>query len=108
MTGSDFTPADMAVLRKEGFRGQVLRDLIAEGVARKTPPVVVPVPRQPGRKPGAWPPGTSPPGPVVQDTDADWDAALDEYRAWTAADCPPCGHHCECGAGCQPTDGGSK
>lgn len=104
---ADFTEADMAVLRKAGFRGQVLRDLIAEGVARKTPPVVVPVPRQPGRTAGAWPPGTSPPGPLVQDPDADWPAALAEYRAWLAADCPKIRTRCECGA--HPlADGGSK
>lgn len=104
---ADFTEADMAVLRREGFRGQVMRDLIAEGAARKTPPVVASTPRQPSRTPGAWPPGTSPPGPVVQDADADWPAALAEYCAWSAAGSPPGQYRCECPAH-QPADGGTR
>lgn len=108
MTGADFTEADMAVLRKAGFRSQVMRDLIAEGVARKAPATAPPAPpRQPGRRAGAWPPGTSPPGPPVQDPDADWPAALAEYRAWLAADCPTIRTRCECGA--HPlADGGTR
>ena len=103
---ADFTEADMAVLRKEGFRGQVMRDLIAEGAARKTPTAAVPVPRQPGRTAGAWPPPSTAASVPDQPPDA-WAAALDEYRAWVTAGCPPGQYRCECPAH-QPADGGTR
>lgn len=102
---ADFTEADMAVLRKEGFRGQVMRDLIAEGAARKAPSVVASTPRQPSRTAGAWPPPSTAASVPDQPPDA-WAVALDEYRAWVAAGSPPGQYRCECPA--HQTPGGTQ
>jgi hypothetical protein len=111
---TDIDPDDVAAMRRENggkdFR-LFLRQQIAEGQARRaTPDKPAPPPKPPGYRPGAWPSGTSPPGPVRnQHTAAAWTAALDEYRDWlTTTDHPeldnPTAHRQQCACpACTPT-----
>lgn len=59
-----------------------MRQQIAAGKARRTPPPKPAAPKPPGHRPGAWPTGSSPPGPPPE-----WslpkhviDAAVRHYR----------------------------
>lgn len=75
---------DMKAIRREG-RAELkalMRAQIAIGRSRLEPPAK-PVPqRPPGHRPGAWPTGTSPPGPPPDWSrpKAEWDAAVRHYR----------------------------
>lgn len=85
MTGPELEPEDVAVMRREdpdGWR-QYLRLQISNGRSRLDQPAApAAVPPPPGHRPGAWPSGTSPPGPPPE-----WllpaaviDAAVRHYR----------------------------
>ncbi|MFF4552760.1 hypothetical protein [Streptomyces sp. NPDC001422] len=76
---------DIAALRQEGDLHVYMRSLIRP---TRTPATAKPrrdrrtwgaVPIPPDHKPGAWPPGTSPPGPEHQ-PGPDWDDAVTHYR----------------------------
>lgn len=89
---SDIDPDDVAAMRRENggkdFR-LFMRQQIAEGQARRTQPPKTVTPKPPGHRPGAWPSGTSPPGPVPNPhTAAEWNAALADYRQWRNANYP--------------------
>lgn len=100
----DFNPGrdeveNVAAMRREGDLGRFLRDQIRAGNARRTEPPRVVVPKPPGHRPGAWPSGTSPPGPLKPQPPGAWAAALERHRDGTNAESDPC----ECG-GCPPPD----
>lgn len=75
---------DVAAVRREG--GSELRALmraqIAIGKSRREDAPKPVVPKPPGHQPGAWPRGTSPPGPPPdwQIPAHVWDAAVRHYR----------------------------
>ena len=94
---TDFNPgleeiADVAAMKREGDLGRYLRDQIRAGQARRTTPVKTAVPKPPGHRPGAWPSGTSPPGPVKPQPPGAWATALDRYRLGADSQHDPC--HC--------------
>lgn len=102
----DFNPGrdeveDVAAMKREGDLSTFLRQQIRAGNSRRTTPTrAAPPPKPPGHRPGAWPSGTSPPGPQPQrHTQADWDRALSRYRLGYGHDGDPC--HC---GGCDTTD----
>lgn len=97
---TDIEPEDIAAVRREdgGLRA-LMRAQIAIGQARRTQPLKTVVPRPPGHRPGVWPSGTSPPGPLPSQPPGAWAAALDRHRDGSNADSDPC--HC---GGCQPPD----
>ena len=102
----DFGVDDIAAMRREGDLSGFLRGQLRAGKSRRDQPTPKPAPRPTGRPPGAWPAGTSPPEPpAVRHTDADWAAALDDYREWLrTADHPEFmdqGQICGC-TGCRP------
>lgn len=75
---------DIKAMRQENGGSDLrafLRQQIAAGKSRRTPPPA-PAPGLPaGRRPGAWPPGTRPPGPAPgTGAPAQWQRALDGYR----------------------------
>ncbi|MFJ2110560.1 hypothetical protein ACIOEX_01305 [Streptomyces sp. NPDC087850] len=93
---------DVAAMRRENggsdFR-LLLRQQIADGRTRRTqpaPPAARPLP--PGRRPGAWPPGLSPPPPIPEAPPGAWGAAVARYRRDLDAGAPPFECH-----GCTPT-----
>lgn len=94
---ADFNPGrdeveDVAAMKREGDLSRFLRQQIRDGQARRDKPTPVPKPAPPpGYRPGAWPSGTSPPGPLP-DRGADWHRALDRYRNGEGSDRDPC--HC--------------
>lgn len=97
---NDFTEADVTAMRRDGSFREFLRHEMRTGrpaAAPKAPPT-----RVPGHRPGGWPSGTSPPGPVSVQPPGAWDAAVAEYRAWVAAGRPQGDH--ECGCGCTPPE----
>jgi hypothetical protein len=65
----------------DGWR-RYMRQQITNGKSRREPTAKPAVPRPPGHKPGAWPVGTSPPGPPPerQIPKHVWDAAVRHYR----------------------------
>ncbi|MFF2475127.1 hypothetical protein [Streptomyces sp. NPDC058066] len=75
---------DVKAIRGEGRDElrQLMRAQIAIGKARREPPAKPAVPKPPGHRPGAWPAGTSPPGPPPerQIPAHAWDAAVRHYR----------------------------
>lgn len=79
----DFTPEDIAAMRREGDLSSFLREQLRAGRARREQPVI-PAPRRPtGRPPGAWPTNATPVSQTPsRHTAADWTRALDEYRQW--------------------------
>lgn len=95
--GPELEPEDVAAMRREdpdGWR-RYLRQQVTNGRQRSE---VVPKPAPsppPGHQPGAWPRGTSPPGPPRerQIPTHVWDAAVRHYRNTV--------HHpdrpCDCG-----------
>lgn len=56
---------DVKAVRREGRSElrQLLRDQIAIGKARRTPPAKPAPAKPPGHRAGAWPTGSTPPGP---------------------------------------------
>lgn len=96
------TIEDIAAMRRDGS----FRDFIRHATGR--PPVPAVRPEDPagpaqaetGRRPGAWPAGTRPSPPARQVPAALWEQAVQEYRAWMAAGCPPGDATCQCG--CTP------
>lgn len=70
--------ADVKAVRAEGREElrALMRAQIAIGKARREPPAKPAAPRPPGHRPGAWPTGSSPPGPPP-----DWDIPAGEWQA---------------------------
>lgn len=94
---------DIAAMRRESGGADLrafLRQQIATGRARRTnrPKPATPPP-PPGHKPGAWPAGTSPPGPPPERSLPKelWDAAVRHYRNTESFPDQPC----DCG-NCPP------
>lgn len=91
---TDFNPGveeieNTAAMRREGDLPRYLRDQIRAGNSRRTTPPKTVTPKPPGHRPGAWPSGTSPPGPVPNPyPPAAWAAALTDYRQWRNANFP--------------------
>ncbi|MCD9194241.1 hypothetical protein [Streptomyces albireticuli] len=78
----DFDIDDIAAMHRQGDLGAFVRSRITAGKARRTQPPAPAPPRTAGHRPGAWPPGTRPPGPAPDPgTPAQWQEALDDYRA---------------------------
>lgn len=75
---------DVKAVRREGRSElrELMRAQIQIGKARRTPPVKPKPPPPPGHRPGAWPSGSSPPGPPREWSypPAAWDAAVRHYR----------------------------
>ncbi|GGW99035.1 hypothetical protein [Streptomyces chartreusis] len=76
--------ADMKAIRAEG-RDELralMRAQIAIGKARREPPAKPATPKPPGHRPGAWPTGTSPPGPAPERSlpPEVWADAVRRYR----------------------------
>lgn len=110
---TDFNPGrdeveNVAAMKREGDLGRFLRDQIRAGNARRAEPPKTVTPKPPGHRPGAWPSGTSPPGPLKPQPPGAWAEALDEYREWlTATDHPelddPAANRQSCGCpACTP------
>jgi hypothetical protein len=97
---TDFDEADIHEMRQQKDLASFMRQQIREGLARRTAKPVKVAPLIPGHRPGAWPTGTSPPGPVPQQPPEAWAAATEEHRAWLRAGSPPGQYRCECG--CTP------
>lgn len=103
MTSPEIEPEDVAAMRREdpdGWR-RYMRQQITNGKQRLAPAVKPAAPKPPGHRPGAWPSGTSPPGPPP-DWDIPkpvWDAALRHYSNETNRPDQPC----DCG-NCPPKE----
>lgn len=78
------TPEDFAAMRAEGSLEEFIDLLTGNRPGSKPAAIAVPEPepRLPRAGPGAWPTGTSPPGPVAPLPAAVSEAALAEYRQW--------------------------
>jgi hypothetical protein len=76
----DITEDDMRAVSEQGDRRAFLTSLM-----RPThKPQATPPPRtrhEPGHRPGAWPAGTQPPGPLPPQPAGTWDTAVEEFRA---------------------------
>lgn len=102
---TDFNPgleeiADVAAMYREGDLGRYLRDQIRAGNSRRESPAAAPPPpKPPGYRPGAWPSGTQPPGPLKPQPPGAWAAALERHRQGANAESDPC--HC---GGCDTND----
>jgi hypothetical protein len=96
----DFNPgleeiADVSAMHREGDLGRFLRDQIRAGRARRaTPDKPAPPLKPPGHRPGVWPSGTSPPGPVKPQPPGAWAQALERHRLGLDSQHDPC--HCGC------------
>lgn len=102
---TDFDEADIHAMRKQKDLPAFLRQQIREGLARRdTKPVKAAPPAVPGHRPGDWPTGTSPPGPVPLQPPEAWAAAAEEHRAWMRAGSPPGQYRCDCGCTPPATD----
>lgn len=92
---------DIKAVRAEGREElrALMRAQIDIGRARRTPPKKPTPPKPPGHRPGAWPTGSSPPGPPPE-----WQIPADAWRRATrhhsneinrpdqpcdCGDCPP-------------------
>lgn len=97
----DITEDDMRAMRQQGDRAVFLRSLIQP--TRTTNASPPPASRhEPGHRPGAWPAGTHPPGPLPPQPPGAWDEAVAEFRALNRRR-PGCLYalqRCECG--CDP------
>lgn len=76
---------DVKAMRSENGGADLkafMRAQIAAGRSRRDAPKPVAAPKPPGHRPGAWPTGSSPPGPPPerQIPDHVWDAAVRHYR----------------------------
>lgn len=85
MSAPEIEPEDVAAMRREdpdGWR-RYMRQQITNGRSRRdTVPTPTPPPPPPGHRPGAWPTGSSPPGPPPEWSIPKpvWDAAVRHYR----------------------------
>lgn len=100
---TDIDPDDVAAMRRENggkdFR-LFMRQQIRDGQARRDKPArPAAAPPPPGYRPGAWPQGTSPPGPLKPQPPGAWDHALERYRRGEGRKSDPC--HC---GGCDTPD----
>lgn len=80
---ADWEPGidDIKAMRAEGGGKDLrafMRQQIAAGKARRTPPPKPAAPKPPGHRPGAWPASTNPPGPPP-----DWQIPAHLWRAAT-------------------------
>lgn len=84
MTDFDFDEADIREMRRDGSFREFMRHQIAAGRDRRPEkPAKSEPPRVPGHRPGAWPPGISPPERPPDDTTfADWLPALADIREY--------------------------
>ncbi|MCX4405944.1 MULTISPECIES: hypothetical protein [unclassified Streptomyces] len=75
---------DVAAVRREGGGElrQLLRARTTIGKSRREPPAKPKLPPQPGHQPGAWPSGSSPPGPAPERSlpPEAWADAVRRYR----------------------------
>jgi hypothetical protein len=75
---------DVKAVRRESRDGlrELMRAQIAIGKSRREEPVKPQPPAPPGHRPGAWPSGSSPPGPPPERRIPAhvWDAAVRHYR----------------------------
>lgn len=76
---------DIKAMRAEGGGADLrafMRQQIAAGKARRTPPAKPKPAPPPGHRPGAWPKGSSPPGPPPEWSWPKelWDQAVRHYR----------------------------
>lgn len=80
MTAGDWEPEveDIKAMRREGGGDlrAFMRSQIAAGKSRREPAPKPAAPPPPGHRPGAWPSGTSPPGPPP-----DWQIPAHVWRA---------------------------
>jgi hypothetical protein len=91
---------DIKAMRRENGGADLrafMRAQIASGKARREPPPKAVPPKPPGHRPGAWPTGSSPPGPPRdwQIPKPVWDAAVrhysnEEHRPDEPCDCGNC------------------
>jgi hypothetical protein len=84
MNGPELEPDDVAEMRRQSpddWR-RYMRQQITNGKQRRGNKPKPPVVKPPGHRPGAWPSGTSPPGPPPerQIPKPVWDAAVRHYR----------------------------
>lgn len=104
MTAADWEPEveDVAAMRAESGGADLkafMRAQIAAGRARREPVSKAEPPKPPGHRPGAWPTGSSPPGPPPdwRIPKPVWDAAVRHYRneehspdqSCDCGNCPP-------------------
>lgn len=106
MTAADWEPEleDIKAMRAENGADlkAFMRQQIAAGRSRRDgKPKPAAVPRPPGHRPGAWPTGTSPPGPPPDWSIPKpvWDAAVRHYRNEEHQPDQPC----DCG-NCPPKE----
>lgn len=86
-------------MRADGDLLDYIRSLTGRTPKQRVAAEPEPPPVIPRSRPGAWPDGTSPPGPIRTEAAGAWAAALERHR--TGVDGP----RCECG-GC--TKGGTR
>lgn len=100
---TNFDESDIHEMRDQKDLPSFMRQQIREGLARRDAKPVKVTPAIPGHRPGAWPRGTKPPGPVPAQPPEAWAAALDEYRDHNRANpgAPHADSPCQCG--CSPT-----
>jgi hypothetical protein len=84
---------DIAAMRADGDLLDFIRSLTGQPPKQRTAPEPEPAPVIPRSRPGAWPDGTSPPGPLKPQPPGAWELALDRYRTGADHNDPPC----ECG-----------
>lgn len=105
MSAADWEPEieDVAAMRREGGGDlrAFMRSQIAAGKARREPQAAPEKPRPSGHRPGAWPTGSSPPGPPPERSIPAhvWDAAVRHYRNTEHFPDQPC----DCG-NCPPEE----
>jgi hypothetical protein len=95
---TDVSAEDIAAMRRDGSFGEFLRHLGSKPQPAAAPPAKAKAlePRDPNHRPGAWPTGTRPPGPVEPQDPAAWQQAVEDYRHGNY-DAPA---NCEC-SGCR-------
>jgi hypothetical protein len=103
---TDYEPEidDIKAMRAENGGSDLkafMRQQIKAGKSRREDVPKPVIPKQPGRQPGAWPRGTSPPGPPPerQIPAHVWDAAVRHYRNEESRPDQPC----DCG-NCPPKE----
>lgn len=94
---TDIERDDVHEMRQQGDLGRFLRDQIRAGRSRRELPPKPVALKPPGHRPGAWPSGTSPPGPPPERQIPKhlWDAAVrhysnEEHRPDQPCDCGNC------------------
>jgi hypothetical protein len=76
----DITEDDMRAMRQQGDRSTFLRSLIKPTRTGQVP-APPPTRHEPDHRPGTWPAGTQPPGPLPAQPPGAWDTAVEEFRA---------------------------